>query len=240
MAFTPAGSHPLDIHKPKPVHSLREFLSEIAVVTTGIVIALLGEQSVEWMHWRHEVEVERRSLLVDAQAAINVVHARQTEQGCVDARLNQVHVLIQRHERRQPLKIIGPIGDHMRDVASLGTWQIALAEQVPAHMSHDERLAFSSAFATYQLWNERVYRESAAWNELAPLQEPDLLGDQDWTKLKSAYWDAKQINIGMQSFATFILKTQNLGLRPDGTYNAEVPGYVGGNAAMCRPFVDLR
>ncbi len=107
-------------------------------------------------------------------------------------------------------------------------------------MGHEERLAFSSAFGSYQLWNERVNRESAAWNELAPLQEPNLLDDQDWAKLKSAYWDAKQINIGMQSFATFILKTQNLGLHPNGTYNAEVPGYVGGNAAMCRPFVDLR
>ncbi len=230
----------MDIHKPKPVHSWREFFGEIAVVSIGIVIALLGEQGVEWMHWRHEVEMERRSLLAEAQDAINVVHARQNLQGCVDARLNQVHVLIQRHERRQPLKIIAPMGEHMRDIASLGTWQIALAEQAQAHMGHEERLAFSSAFGSYQLWNERVNRESAAWNELAPLQEPDLLDDQDWAKLKSAYWDAKQIDIGMQSFATFILKTQNLGLRPNGNYNPDVPGYIGGNTAMCRPFVDLR
>jgi len=37
----------MDIHKPKPVHSWREFLSEILVVVTGIAIALAGEQAIQ-------------------------------------------------------------------------------------------------------------------------------------------------------------------------------------------------
>ncbi|MDQ2764026.1 MAG: hypothetical protein M3Y22_11270 [Pseudomonadota bacterium] len=40
----------VDIHKPKPVHSWREFLSEIGIVVCGIVIALTGEQVVEQIH----------------------------------------------------------------------------------------------------------------------------------------------------------------------------------------------
>lgn len=36
---------PLDIHKPKPVHSWREFLPEIGVI--GVLMALTGEQLVE-------------------------------------------------------------------------------------------------------------------------------------------------------------------------------------------------
>lgn len=39
--------HAVDIHKPKPVHSIREFLSEIGVIVVGIAIALTGEQLVE-------------------------------------------------------------------------------------------------------------------------------------------------------------------------------------------------
>ena len=233
------GDRNLDIHKPKPWRGLPEFVKEIGTIVIGVLIALGAEQGVEWLHWRHEVEAERRSLLAEAQDALNVVRDRQAGQECVDARLNQVHVLIQRHERHQPLKILGPMGRHIRDSATLGTWQIALTGQALAHMNHDERLAFSSAFGIYQAWNEATDKEVAAWAALAPLQEPDLLSDQDWSRLKSAYWDAQQINGGIQRFATFVLKTQNLGLRASAA-DPEVPGYAGAEAAMCRPFVDLR
>ena len=37
----------MDIHKPKPVHNLREFLSEIGVIVCGIVIALGSEVNVQ-------------------------------------------------------------------------------------------------------------------------------------------------------------------------------------------------
>ena len=229
----------MDIHKAKPWHGLRELLKEIGTIVIGVLIALGAEQSVEWLHWRHEVAAERRSLLAEAQDTLNVVRVRQSEQACVDARLNQVHVLIQRHERRQPLKILGPMGRHIRDYASLGTWQIALTGQALGHMEHDERLALSSAFTAYQSWNDYTVQESAAWAGLAPLQEPDLLGDQDWTRLKAAYWDAQQVNLKMQGFGTYLLKTQGLGLRPVAGDGAEVPGFSGANTAMCRPFVDL-
>ncbi len=37
----------MDIHKPKPVHSWREFATEIGIVVIGIAIALGGEQIIE-------------------------------------------------------------------------------------------------------------------------------------------------------------------------------------------------
>lgn len=171
-----------------------------------------------------------------------MIRSRQAEQVCVDSRLHQAHVLIQRHERHEPhepLKILSPMGEHIRDSASLGTWQIALTGQALAHMIHDERLAFSGAFASYEVWKELTQKESADWAGLAPLQEPDLLDDQDWSRLKSAYWEAEQINSQLQRYAIFMLKTQSLGLRSS-VANPEVPGYAGANAVMCRPFVDLQ
>ena len=229
----------MDIHKPKPVHSWREFLSEIAVVVVGISIALGAEQAIEWLHWRHEVEVERHSLLAEAQDALDVIVDRQVMQGCVDARLNEVHVLLQRHAHQQPLKIVAPIKEHFRDSASLGTWQIALTGQALTHMSHDERLNFSSAFTTYQAWDDATKREVAAWAAMAPLQEPDLLSEEDWSRLRSAYWDADQVNRRLQRFGTFVLKAKNLGLHPKAT-DENIPGFADANAVMCRPFVDLR
>lgn len=37
----------MDIHKPKPIHNWREFLSEIGVIVLGVLIALGAEQSIE-------------------------------------------------------------------------------------------------------------------------------------------------------------------------------------------------
>jgi hypothetical protein len=60
----------MDIHKPKPVHSWREFLSEIGVVVLGIVIALSGEQAVETLHRKVEVSALRADLHEEARQVL--------------------------------------------------------------------------------------------------------------------------------------------------------------------------
>ena len=47
----------MEFHNPKPVHSLREFLGEVAVVVLGIVIALTGEQTLQHLEWRHKIRL---------------------------------------------------------------------------------------------------------------------------------------------------------------------------------------
>ena len=37
----------MDVHKPKPVHTWREFLKEYAIIVLGVATALAGEQAVE-------------------------------------------------------------------------------------------------------------------------------------------------------------------------------------------------
>ena len=68
--------HAVDIHKPKPVHNWREFLSEISIIVCGIAIALTGEQVVEQIHWSHKIEtvqrVLERQMIKDAQYAYNI------------------------------------------------------------------------------------------------------------------------------------------------------------------------
>jgi hypothetical protein len=47
---SPTEEPTMEIHKPKPVHSWREFLTELGVVVLGICIALGAEQLVERVH----------------------------------------------------------------------------------------------------------------------------------------------------------------------------------------------
>ena len=48
----------MDIHKPRPWHSFREFLKEYLIIVVGVLTALAAEAGVEALHWRHQVELE--------------------------------------------------------------------------------------------------------------------------------------------------------------------------------------
>lgn len=78
---------PMDIHKPKPVHSWREFLSEIAVIVIGICIALIGEQIVEKIH-EYVVAGEAREQ-VDLEMATDfaVLSNRSRSEPCITQRI---------------------------------------------------------------------------------------------------------------------------------------------------------
>src|ERR1700761_8795639 len=52
----------MDIHKPKPWHGVREFLKEYVIIVVGVLTALAGEQTVEWLHRGQEVAEARESL----------------------------------------------------------------------------------------------------------------------------------------------------------------------------------
>jgi hypothetical protein len=45
------------IHKPRTPHSLREFVSEVAVVLLGIVLALAGKRALGSLELRHKIRV---------------------------------------------------------------------------------------------------------------------------------------------------------------------------------------
>jgi hypothetical protein len=74
----------LDVHPPhEAVHTWKDFFIHIATIVVGLLIAVGLEQSVEWLHQRHEIrevrdrihdesEVNRRILLQDMQGMSSI------------------------------------------------------------------------------------------------------------------------------------------------------------------------
>jgi hypothetical protein len=91
----------MDIHKPKPVHSVREFLSEIGVIVCGILIALALEQVVVRLEWAEKVHVAeeamRRELLWDDGPQ---VYQRVAMHDCLVGRLNDIRRAVERDAPR--------------------------------------------------------------------------------------------------------------------------------------------
>jgi len=70
-AQIPSPQEPeMEIHKPIPIHSWRELLTEIGVIVIGVAIALAGEQTVEWLH--------NRSRAAEARARVTLLQRLQS------------------------------------------------------------------------------------------------------------------------------------------------------------------
>jgi hypothetical protein len=55
----------MEIHAPRPAHSIREFFLELLTITVGIVIALSLEGVVQWAHHRQLVHEAEANLMIE-------------------------------------------------------------------------------------------------------------------------------------------------------------------------------
>ena len=135
-----------------------------------------------------------------------MVAARNAQVPCVDRRLAEIRTVLERHRRGEPLGLVGEIAHPNQQTATRGTWQIALAGQALTHMPHKEKLAFSDAFGGFEGWDRATVREREVWLRLTPLNTPELLTEEDWSGIRSAYAQAVDINNVFRVAAPFTIR----------------------------------
>lgn len=91
----------MEIHKPRPVHSWREFFGEIAVVVLGVVIALSAEQLLQKLEMgskvRHAEREMREEIAYDDGPQ---VLQRIALAPCIDASLTRIRSAVEEGEPR--------------------------------------------------------------------------------------------------------------------------------------------
>lgn len=228
----------MDIHKPKPIHNWREFLSEISIIVIGVLIALAGEQLVENFHWSHEAETQRKSLLAEAKDGLSSVKRRGLQQPCVDRRLAEMRLLLERQAQGKALGIIGKFAQPTLAESPQGSWEIALAGQALPHMDEKERLEFSSVFNVFRSWQQDTDKEAAIWSRLSMFRNIQFLNEGDWSNLHGAYSEAVVLNEQRRLFTAYILNDIGRGvLRMDATAVASNPAYERLDREICKPYV---
>jgi hypothetical protein len=163
----------LDVHKPKPVQSLREFAVEVGTIVLGVAIALMGEQAVEWLHWRHVVHEARTAirdeLLLDARAAADQVLYLPCQAQRLDA-------LVARLE--QP-------GSHWRGENTWGhgglprpfeapmrpwiaaAWESAIADGAASHMDRGEMSLYAALYTLMPDFRRMMASQQQSVSDLA-------------------------------------------------------------------------
>jgi len=136
----------MEIHKPKPVHSWGELAREVGVIVIGIVIALLGEQAIEALHWGHKAEAVRASL--DRELSVDLAFAaeQQAQKVCAKRYFDALQAAIVHNDARtaNALHDIGAPFDPQPWQAD--AWDVALSEQIADHLDRKDLANYAIAF----------------------------------------------------------------------------------------------
>jgi hypothetical protein len=176
----------MEIHKPKAWHGWRELAKEVGVIVIGIAIALSGEQAIEWLHRRAEVDEAREALR--AEIADNAGRARVVlgQERCLGALMDRV--IAWGNGAPRPERPIGlrPFGI---PTPSRSTWEVDRAGAV-AHMPLPESLAYARFYDGVDADVNNAGLEIAALQRLAGQAAKARPGPAD---LQRAVEDAAQV-----------------------------------------------
>lgn len=162
----------MHVHKPKPAHNLREFLTEIAVIVVGILIALSAEQVVEQLHWGERIRETHKQLLAETSSNASAALEWLTISPCLDQQLAALEQQVWQGRRsgdfRPPERRFSPTLVRF----SADSWLNARSLQVSDHLGQQEVTGFTRVYfyASEQIGNVTHMHELAG--ELEPLTRP--------------------------------------------------------------------
>lgn len=132
----------MEVHKPKLVADWRELLKEWGIIVLGVLTALLAEQAVQSIEWRHKVDAAVADMnnelgLGDGPQA----YARLAMHDCVGARLIDLRSAVERGDRSRSIALISGIWFPGRTYDFLAR-EAATASDVSSHMPHERMLQY--------------------------------------------------------------------------------------------------
>jgi len=137
-----------DIHPSHPaIHTWRDFFVHISTIVIGLLIAIGLEQSVEYIHHRHQLQEARRELLKEVDENRRIVEFNiESTRKAASALDADIAIL------RAPQSLRSPIPEKLdyswepwdtRD----GTWQAAKQSGSLSLMPHDELRRYAHVYA---------------------------------------------------------------------------------------------
>lgn len=172
----------MDIHKPKPFHSWREFFKEYGIIVLGVMTALAGEQVVEALRWRSEVAEARES--IDKQAAKQLFAAseRIDSEKCEHRQLDRLAEIVSQNGRTPQVWRSATVPFRSWNTSS---WTAATASGAVAHMPPDLRGVYAAHFNLVEVIRALNLQEFVLASDLDSLRAPTVLSDTARDRLAS-------------------------------------------------------
>jgi|HubBroStandDraft_6_1064221.scaffolds.fasta_scaffold84259_2 hypothetical protein len=159
----------MEIHKPKPIHSWRELLSELGVVVLGIIIALSGERLLEYLRDRHHAKEARQNIHAEIAVNLAVLRNRNAIQPCIDRRLDEIGSLL--NAGGEPgYEAPSWLGHPEIWEMVHAKWQVLSQAGRAPLLEADEQAAYGFIYALLQDILDDEGREQLAWGRLQVLE----------------------------------------------------------------------
>ncbi|HXS49667.1 MAG TPA: hypothetical protein VN713_06040 [Sphingomicrobium sp.] len=132
----------MEVHKPKLVANWRELFKEWGIIVLGVLTALLAEQAVQSIAWRHKVDAAIADMDNELGSGDGPqAYARLAMHDCLARRLNLIRSAVERGDRPQSAALIDRIWLPERTYDSLAR-EAATASDVASHMPHERMLQY--------------------------------------------------------------------------------------------------
>ena len=160
----------MDIHKPKPVHNLRELLSEVGVVVIGIVIALTLEEGLRALHDHSIASEAREAMTGEIRQNLALMASRLATQTCVERRLDEIGAILETSGDGTLSTKPNWIGQPAIFSLSDQRWQAATGSGRVSLLGTDEQGRLGIFPIISARFNDAEAREQAAWAQLRGLE----------------------------------------------------------------------
>ena len=205
----------MDIHKPRPVHNWREFISEIGIIVIGVLIALAGEQFVDSLHWRKEVSEFRDAADKELASDLAAFEFRVKQGSCVSRRIMELERLLTSARAGTTVPLVQNIGRPANITLRTSVWDTRGGELM-SHIPIEKRLAYSSLYDELANNDRQIVEERDVWKSLAQFNSAGTLSNDNLMRLSELTYRAKTINKIVTSNAREVSNLASaLGIRPD-------------------------
>ena len=196
----------MEIHKPKPVHNWREFLTELGTITLGVCIALAAEQTVEWWHWRSQVEEAKGVIATETAYNLEGAIWRVRTLGCVEQRLDTLAKVLDDAARSGSLPPVGNISSPPQHMWRSGAWESVVASQTATHFPRQQLAALGALYKVVQRIDAHSAPDGTAWSDLYAIAGPGRrLDPSAEAQLRSALARTRENSLTMAVLSMFLV-----------------------------------
>jgi hypothetical protein len=133
----------MDIHKPKPWHSVQEFLKEYLIIVVGVLTALAGEQGVESMRNRELVGRGEEALRDNFERFVRFRTIVDREAPCMAARAGEIRAILDKAGSTRRIGRIDRIPAPKPLPWQIDTWDAMVASGAAPHLPQQKAVLYS-------------------------------------------------------------------------------------------------
>lgn len=189
----------MHVHLPKPLHGWRALAGEVGIIVLGVLIALAAEQSVENLHWRHQVRETRSGMDAELSHDEASLQHRLGQRACVAQRLAELDRWARMAGSGKPMRLKKPIQPPIYYAIRTAVWDSTTGE-VSSRMPLEAKLDYASLYSGMKTFADLLNEEQTQWSTLQSYQENQDLDRHELHEVRAAITNLQTDNDILETF----------------------------------------